>query len=245
MPVFLALLVALCFVPCPAQMDNGGLVFGAREIDKLPRSHYAEPLFGDAGWYWQSTGPVDEPLLRVHAKPSFRTVETGAVGRACMERLCVVEAALPEGWPRSGTLAFACGERTWQESINWPAPKPQFRAMWLPVALGHTRVELALGGKSVASDEVITDAGAPGCVFHVKVPGEPRYVDHGYGLMPSWQVMAYAGQALQVLAAPRPSGPGETEVFGGLLAENGTCLQSFRQLLPGDGSAAARQSIPT
>ncbi len=245
MPVFLALLAALCSVPAPAQMDNGGLVFGAREIDKLPRSHYSEPLLGDAGWYWQSTRPVEQPVLKVHTKPSFRAVETGAVGRACMERLCVVEAALPEKHPRTATLTFSCGEDTWHEDLKWPAPKPQFRAMWLPVALQHTRVELIVGGKSVASDEVITDAAAPVCVFHVKVPGEPRYVDHGYGLMPSWQLMAYSGQAVQVLAAPRPSGPGQTEVCGRLLAENGTCLQTFRHILPGDGSAAARQSIPT
>jgi len=239
----LALLASAC-APALCQWDNDGVVFGAREIDKLPKSHYAEPLYGRSGWYYGDTEPVTEPTLSVHTKPSFRAAETPDAGAAAMQRLCVIEAALPEGRPRTGVLRFSCGERTWEETVNWLAPKPQFRPMWLPVSLRHTTVELLVEGRCVGQDEIATDEAAPACVFSVQVPGEPNYVDHGYGLLPADRVMAYPGQAVQVLAAVRPAGPGEATVKAWLTDAEGPA-RSFSLAVPGSGEMPASLTIDT
>ena len=155
------------------------------EIDSS-RSPTCRALYGQSGWYYSDTEPVTEPRLVVYGKPSFRATEAPSAGSAAMQRLCVIEAALPEGQPRSGMLRFSCGDRTWEEPVNWLAPKPQFRPMWLPVSLRHTIVELLVDGRCVAQGEIATDEASPACVFRTRT-GRAQ-LDHG--LMPADRVMA-------------------------------------------------------
>ncbi len=229
----LSLLCVMWYVagaqPLPAAGQD--VPFGQREIDKLPKSRYAEPLSGETSWYWNaSSEQATAPRLLVHPKPSFR------VGADGMERLCVVEAVFPGGNGQAGTLRFSCGDWSMAAAADWLAPKTQYRAMWLPATLREARAELVVGGITAARGEFATAEGAPPGVFEVDIPGEPVYVDHGFGLMPARHVMAYPGQRVRVRFAPGPTPRTGGLVSGSLRDTRGAEVGALRRRVGADRS---------
>lgn len=201
MPLIAGALLALVLQIATGQIiDQDAPVFsyfGTRDIDKLPRSQYAEDLWTGSGWY-STIREVAEPLLAVHPKPSFRPGPRG------MERLCVIEAALPGTIRQTAWLRFTCGPTAWNREIDWLAPKPNYRALWLPVLPGAGTARLVRDAVDLACCEFSTAEDAPVAAFEASVPDEPNYVDHGFGLMPDRVRLMHPGQAITVLIAPRP-----------------------------------------
>ncbi len=193
-------------------------IYGNREIDKLPKSKYAESLWGGSSWYWNDDDEPEEPVVGLHLKPSFR------VGPEGMERLCVVEAATPGTHRQSAWLRFrAAGGDAWasRRRATWLGPKRQYRACWLPVLAEPIEVALTWGNwnDAVATAQASTADGAPEGLFEVDVSDEPVYVDHGYGLMPAWCVMAHAGQTVRVRFAAGVSHSGPVMVTARLVGD--------------------------
>lgn len=169
--------------------------YGTREIDKLPRSNYAEGLWSDGGWY-RYAQVAESPRFAIHLKPSFR------VGDGGLERLCVIEAGAPGHRARASVRYDVVGWN-WYQDIDWLAPKVQYRPCWLPVTTGATRATLLRDGASLGSCTVSTAEGAPWGLFEVAVRGEPPHVDHGYALLPASWVVAEQGQSVCVAFAAR------------------------------------------
>ena len=78
-----------------------------------------------------------------------------------MERLCVLEACLPDSVTQTGVLRFRGSDLRLDLPVHWLAPKAQYRARWLPVVAGPISVALEVGGRMVAHAEFATDEDAP------------------------------------------------------------------------------------
>ena len=77
----LALIVVAPLMAQEGPVPPVSVPFGMREIDKLPRSQYARPLFGEPSWLWSAETEPQAPEVTVHTKASYR------VGLRRMERL--------------------------------------------------------------------------------------------------------------------------------------------------------------
>ena len=214
-------------------------LYGSREIDKLPKSDYAEPLWGESWSYWATSDEEEEPKLAVHVKPSFRTGVNG------LERLCVIEAAVPNSYRQHGLIRHTARGVSWDQEVGWLAPKAQYRPVWLPVMPGATRAALIVGGRVVAQADYATALEAPAGVFEVDVPDEPLYVDHGYGLMPAWQVMACPGQRVRIHFAARPGCVGPISVSGQFRDDCGQRVASFARRLNPRVHGVMRREVST
>ena len=80
------LFVAVPVLAQPHDVPPVTYTYGNRPIDKLPKSHAAQPEEQRA---WDET-PPGQLELKLHAKDLFR------IGQQDLERLCVVEARRPE-----------------------------------------------------------------------------------------------------------------------------------------------------
>lgn len=195
--------------------------FGMREIDKLPRSQYARPLFGEPSWLWSAETEPQAPEVTVHTKASYR------VGLRRMERLCVLEACLPDSVTQTGVLRFRGSDLRLDLPVHWLAPKAQYRARWLPVVAEPINVALEVGGRMVAHAEFSTDEDAPQGLFSVQAAQEPPYVDHGYGLLPASYLMVTPGTELALRFAAGPQAKGSAQVVAELVDRDGATVRSI------------------
>jgi len=227
---------------CLAQVEDttpAWSTFGTREIDKLPRSTYAEPLWGEPSWYYGSSPLPEGPVVAVHAKPSFRAGPNG------LERLCVVEAAVPDSHRQNGTLRFTAGPDIWQHKATWLAPKTRYRALWVPVGSGDIAAELLVGGRLMARTGFAVTEGAPAGLFDVRVLREPVYVDNGYGLMPADHLLARAGQSVRVRFACLPAGPGMAKVSATLKDGQGAVVGALQGVINLDRTTVTSNTLAT
>ncbi len=194
----LALSLLLAFVfSCARQAqvtdDDAWMpTFGNRPIDKLPKSHYAEPE-DYRGWD-EPDPPADYELL-CHLKGLFRVGDRG------IERLCVIEARRPENETRPVSLILRSddGSTGWRTEADWLGTNQRMRPHWLPVGLqGGRQLELIRDGRVRARAELPLEEDAPPALIDLRADHRVLAVDAGLALLPDGELTAVRGAALRL-----------------------------------------------
>lgn len=194
--------VLLVLMSAAVAQQAPNYTYGNRPIDLLPKSETARAE-GERGW-----GEAEAPRafeVALHAKDLFR------VGRAGLERLCVIEARRPAGPAEARPLQLALvagGDTVWQASGDWIGTNQRMRPYWLPVrADAKTTFVLRRGGDVVAECPASLGEGAPAAMVELSEPQPVPAADAGFALLSAAELVVTRDTSLQVrigLARPMP-----------------------------------------
>jgi hypothetical protein len=199
------LLVAVPVLAQPHDVPPVTYTYGNRPIDKLPKSHAAQPEEQRA---WDET-PPGQLELKLHAKDLFR------IGQQDLERLCVVEARRPEDpvgryvltlrEPDPIAPRWLPPRSVWATTADWIGPNQRMRPYWLPVGSAPRRLTLSDPSTpaNTATGEVDLTTGAP-LVFIGDGPDGVHEVDAGYALLPDSEAVLVGRRPLSIPVLIRP-----------------------------------------